>query len=175
MVPIQFFQDGLPATSQALWNSPWGPLGLCICYDLSFTRVTDELIRLGAVGLIVPTMDVEHWGRSQHELHARVAPMRAAEYGVPIFRVASSGISQSVDATGRVRESAPFPGQGERVVDSFVLGPPGRLPMDRWVGALSALACVVLWVVFLRGTREPKIGSAGDGAASAAPLASDLE
>jgi apolipoprotein N-acyltransferase len=55
------------------------PIGICICYDLSYSRVTDRLLRLGAQALIVPTMDLIDWGRRQHELHARVAPMRAAE------------------------------------------------------------------------------------------------
>ena len=96
-VPIQFFKDGLPAPEQKLWDSPWGKIGICICYDLCYTRVTDELVRQGAQMIIAPTMDVADWGRHQHELHARVAPVRAAEYGIPIFRVASSGISQGVN------------------------------------------------------------------------------
>ena len=88
------FKDGLPAPEQKVWDSPWGKIGICICYDLSYTRVTDALVRQGAQMLIVPTMDVETWGQHQHELHARIAPVRAAEYGILIFRVASSGISQ---------------------------------------------------------------------------------
>ncbi|MGI8966006.1 MAG: nitrilase-related carbon-nitrogen hydrolase, partial [Limisphaerales bacterium] len=95
-VPIQFFKDGLPAPEQKLWNSPWGKIGICICYDLSYRRVVDELVRQGAQAIIVPTMDVSDWGNHQHELHTRIAPTRAAEYRIPIFRVASSGISQLV-------------------------------------------------------------------------------
>ena len=101
-VPIQFFSDGLPAPEQKVWDSPWGKIGICICYDLSYTRVTDPLIRLGARALIVPTMDVERWGRT---LEARTACASCAGAcggipGVPIFRVASSGISQLVAANG---------------------------------------------------------------------------
>lgn len=143
-VPIQFFQDGLPAPTQRVWESPWGKLGLCVCYDLSYTRVTDELIRQGALALIVPTMDVAAWGRQQHALHARVAPIRAAEYRVPVFRVASSGISQCVDRTGRVVASAPFPGPGAVLAGTLTLGAPGRLPLDRWL----APACVGGGIVF---------------------------
>src|ERR1017187_10028485 len=109
-VPIHFLKDGLPAPEQKLWNSSWGKIGICVCYDLSYTRVTDRLVRLGADALIVPTMDVVDWGSAQHELHARVAPVRATEYGLPIFRVASSGISQLVDRAGRVTATAPCPG-----------------------------------------------------------------
>jgi apolipoprotein N-acyltransferase len=136
-VPIQFFKDGLPAREQKLWESPWGKIGICICYDLSYTRVTDQLIRLGAQAIIVPTMDVTDWGRRQHEMHARVAPVRAAEYGVPIFRLASSGISQCVNARGQVTATAPMPGD-EAMISGFLdLKDAGTLPLDRVIAPLS--------------------------------------
>ena len=130
--PIQFFDDGLPALRQAVWNSPWGKIGLCVCYDLSYSRVTDELIRQGARAIIVPTMDVEAWGGREHALHAKVAPARAAEYGVPVFRLASSGISQAVDTDGVVVAKAPFPGQGQMLAATLALPANGRrVPIDR--------------------------------------------
>ncbi len=148
-VPIQFFKDGLPAPEQEVWNSPWGKIGFCICYDLSYTRVTDRLIREGAGLLIVPTMDLMDWGEHQHQLHARVAPVRAAEYGIPIFRLASSGISQSVSAIGNERSRAPFPGQGETLFASF---PPlcgGSVPIDRFLAplavAVTGVTLLLLW------------------------------
>jgi len=142
-VPIQFFKDGLPAPEQKVWDSPWGKIGICICYDLSYTRVTDALVRQGAQMLIVPTMDVENWGQHQHELHARIAPVRAAEYGIPIFRVASSGISQGVEKTGRVQSSAPFPGEGETIFFGTHIGEKGSVPPDRLLATLSVFITVV--------------------------------
>ena len=147
-VPIQFFKDGLPVPEQRVWDSPWGKIGICICYDLSYTRVTDELVRQGAQMLIVPTMDVEAWGQHQHELHARVAPVRAAEYGIPIFRVASSGISQGVNKSGRVLSTAPFPGEGETIFFGANIGPRGEVPPDR----LLAKLCVFVTGVFVLRT-----------------------
>jgi apolipoprotein N-acyltransferase len=143
-VPIQFFKDGLPAPSQRLWNSPWGKLGFGTCYDASYTRVTDELIRQGAQGLILPTMDVADWGIRQHQLHARIVPMRAAEYAVPMFRLCSSGISQFADPTGRVLDSAPFPGQGAIMSAPMRLVFRGRMPPDRWLAPLSVGITVAL-------------------------------
>src|SRR6185437_11613853 len=107
-VPIQFFDDGLPAKKQEVWDSPFGKIGICICYDLSYTRVTDKLVSEGAQLLIVPTMDVSEWGKREHELHSRVAPVRAAEYGIPIFRLASSGISQAISGSGNVVAQTSF-------------------------------------------------------------------
>ena len=138
-VPIQFFKDGLPAPEQNVWASPWGPLGICVCYDLSYTRITDTLIRKGVQALLVPTMDVETWGASQHILASKVAPVRAREYGVPIFRLCSSGISQLVDRDGKVTAEAPFPGQEHTIAGSLRLDRNGRLPPDRylvWVGVI---------------------------------------
>jgi predicted amidohydrolase len=149
-VPIQFMKDGLPARDQRVWNSPWGKLGLAVCYDASYTRVTDELIRLGAQALIFPTMDVADWGRYQHELHGRIAPMRAAEYAVPIFRLCSSGISQFVQGDGHVAASAPFPGQGALISANLDLPTGGRMPPDRLLALISVAVTAALVVFHFR-------------------------
>jgi apolipoprotein N-acyltransferase len=149
-VPIQFFKDGLPALEQKLWESPWGKIGICICYDLSYTRVTDRLIRMGAQALIVPTMDVVEWGLQQHELHARVAPVRAAEYGVPLFRLASSGFSQALDPHGRVLERTRFAAEWASISQRMILAKPGSLPLDRWLAPLCVVisAAVIMILAF---------------------------
>jgi apolipoprotein N-acyltransferase len=145
-VPIQFFKDGLPAPEQWEWDSPWGQIGFCICYDLSYTHVIDPLVKQGAQLLIVPTMDVSDWGEHQHQLHALVAPVRAAEYGIPIFRVASSGISQAVAPGGYVRATAPFAGEGKTLFAAFDLPAKGSLPIDRY---LAPVAVFVTGMVLL--------------------------
>jgi len=149
-VPIQFFKDGLPAPEQKLWDSPWGKLGICICYDLSYSRVTDGLVKKRAEAMLVPTMDVADWGERQHRLHGRVAPVRAAEYGIPIFRLASSGISQVVDRFGRLQAEAPFPGEAAVIHGTLNLNGPGRLPLDRWLAPFCAAVtagCLLLFFV----------------------------
>ena len=148
-VPIQFFHDGLPAPKQEVWNSPWGKIGLCICYDLSYTRVTDELVRQGAQLIICPTMDVEFWGRHQHELHSRVAPVRAAEYGIPIFRVASSGISQAVTGGGYVVAQTSVGGYGEIFSAQLRLPRQGSIPIDRYLAPLCVGATGIVTAILL--------------------------
>jgi len=155
-VPIQFFKDGLPAPKQEVWNSPWGKIGLCVCYDLSYTRVTDELVRQGAQLLIVPTMDVEEWGRHQHELHARIAPVRAAEYGIPIFRLASSGISQAVAGGGYIKAQTSFPGSLDILSAQLHLPARGSLPLDRFLAPLCVGITAVITVILLFLTWKDK-------------------
>jgi len=147
-VPVQFFNDGQPAREQSVWESPWGKIGIAICYDLSYSRVIDRLVEAGAQALIIPTMDAQDWGEAEHRLHARIAPVRAREYGIPIFRLASSGISQFVDSRGRVVASTSFPGQGERLEGRLTIGQAGRLPLDRYL-AMPAVAAVGALLVSL--------------------------
>jgi apolipoprotein N-acyltransferase len=147
-VPIQFFKDGLPAPEQTVWNSPWGKIGFCVCYDLSYTRVVDGLVKKGAQLIVVPTMDVIDWGERQHQLHALVAPVRAAEYRLPIFRLASSGISQAVARDGSVLATAPFGGEGKSLYAAFDLPAKGSLPEDRLFAPFFS-AATAIWILLL--------------------------
>lgn len=162
-VPVQLMKDGLAATNQDVWNSPWGKIGFGICYDASYTRVTDKLIREGAQALIFPTMDTMEWGEYQHRLHARIAPMRAAEYAVSVFRLCSSGISQFIDPRGRMIASAPFPGQGAIMSGKIVLTNGGRMPPDRWLGPFSVgVIAVFIVVTAIKQLRQRLILSASE-------------
>lgn len=148
-VPVQFMADGRPAPSRAVWASPWGNIGVCVCYDLSYARVTDDLVRQGAGGIIIPTMDVADWGEyERRRLHGRVAPLRSAEHAVPTFGVWSSGVSQLTDRTGRVVAAGGYPGQGQMIAGPFDVRRPGRLPPDRPV-AMAATVGTGVFVLYL--------------------------
>ncbi len=102
-------------------------------------------------------MDVEAWGQHEHELHSRIAPVRAAEYGLPIFRVASSGISQAVTSSGSLLAKTTFPGQGEIFFARLPLPPHGSLPIDRYLAPFcsAATAGVGALLIFL-GVKDNK-------------------
>ncbi len=154
--PIQFFRDGIPASRQGVWQSPWGKIGIAICYDVSYRRVMDRLVQMGARALIVPAMDVVDWGQSEHLLNARQSRLRAAEYGLPIFRVASSGISQLITNRGRSESTASYPGQGEMLAGELPLADePARAPLDVWLAPACCYA-TGLFVLFLIGERWVK-------------------
>jgi len=107
----------------------------------------------------VPTMDVIDWGLHQHQLHARVAPVRAAEYGIPIFRVASSGISQLTDSAGHVTAATDVPGQQAMIHGFMAIRQPGSLPLDRWLAPFSTCGTIVLMIVLgVRMRRNTRSG-----------------
>lgn len=145
-VPIQFFNDGLPAETQDIWDSPWGGIGFAVCYDMSYTRVMDRLVRGGAQAIINPTMDPIEWGLYEHRLHARIPVARATEYGIPVIRIASSGISVLADSAGNIRATGRYPGPGQIVSARIQLPKDGRIPADRWLSwlCLAATGCALV-------------------------------
>lgn len=172
--PIQFFRDGEPARERRVWDSPWGRMGVAICYDASYRRVMDDLVRQGAQALLVPTMDVEHWGEHQHRLNARMARLRSVEYHLPVFRVASSGISQLMDAGGHETATAPYPGAGAEISGTLhVAGVGSRPPLDHWLAPACAWAVPAVLITlgipgtwlrrgFRRHAGDSTVGSAQD-------------
>ena len=113
-------------------------------------------------------MDVSEWGRHQHELHSRVAPVRAAEYGLPIFRLASSGISQAVQANGEVTAQTHVGGIDEVLSANLTPARHPRMPWDRVLAPLCLCFTVVILVLrllvtlkgFLAGRRARRFPSA---------------
>ena len=143
-MPVQFLNDGVPAPERRVWDSPWGKIGIAICYDASYSRVMDDFVSQGACGLILPTMDVTSWGEFERRmLHGRVQPVRSAEYGIPTFGVWSSGVSQLTDRHGRVIATAGYPGQGDTITGPFDLSHPGHIPPDRLPAQLAMFATAV--------------------------------
>lgn len=178
--PIQFFNDGLPAESQHVWESPWGKIGIAICYDASYRKVTDELIRQGAGALIFPTMDVEEWGAYEHELNARQARLRASEYRVSVLRVASSGPSELIRPGGYVVTRTEVPAQGAFVAGEFpILHRKSGRPLDTWLAPACTWATggIILALLFKGRRKGVKADSNGavdspDSAPHAEPVSS---
>jgi len=76
------------------------------------------------------------------------------EYRIPIFRVASSGISQLVNGSGSLTAMAPCPGDGAMISGALELSSAGRLPLDRWLApAASGLTGLVILLLLL-GSRK---------------------
>ena len=149
-VPIQFFNDGLPAPEQKVWNSPWGKIGILrlLRFELHARHGRTGAARRATAHRPDDGRGMD-WGRHQHELHSRIAPVRAAEYGIPIFRVASSGISQAVTGSGHVVAQTAIPGNGEIFSAQLRLPMHGSLPLDRYfaplcVGVTGLVTAVLL-------------------------------
>ena len=98
-----------PGAEAVLAATPWGPLGMSVCYDLRFARLYHALARAGALFLTVPaaftrTTGEAHWhvlnrARAIETGSYVFAPCQYGDHGVGR---ASYGHSLIVDPWGRV-------------------------------------------------------------------------
>jgi apolipoprotein N-acyltransferase len=161
--PVQFLKDGLPAKERKLWNSPWGPIAIAVCNDSGYRRALDDFAKQGAVAFVIPTLDAANWGEAQHRLHGGIVQMRAAEYHVPVFRLCGTGVSEFVATNGVVLASTPFAVERSILESKLELGPPARLPADRWLNLVAVIitAAAASWfasLAVLRWRLKRKVG-----------------
>lgn len=124
--------------------------GMLICFDNCFTHVTRRLVKDGAQIIALPTFDPPTPRGVLHYLHAAVTPFRAIENRVPIVRCESNGLSQIVDARGRIVREGPLYAPATLIAD---VAPGNARPtlFTRW-GDWFAYLCL-LWSV-VAGARQ---------------------
>lgn len=148
-VPLPFFQDGNPGQTQTTAPSPYGVLGMLICYDGLFTDIPRRLADRGAELLLVPVMDADRWPAQERWQHADMAPMRSIELRRCALRAASSGVSQIIDARGRIIAERPREA-GPGILCGTVYSSQVRSPFLRGGYLLAPLAAVLfLGLVFV--------------------------
>ena len=77
-----------PGGSMALADTPWGVLGMTVCYDLRFPRLYRDLAHAGATMLSVPSAFTRPTGAAHWEVLLRA---RAIENGAYVFAPAQCG------------------------------------------------------------------------------------
>ncbi|MBI3912475.1 MAG: apolipoprotein N-acyltransferase [Armatimonadetes bacterium] len=129
-------------------------VGVAICFESAFGRITREQVRNGANLLALLTSDSWRDRRNAALQHEAMAPLRAVETRRSVVRAANAGISDLIDPYGRRVAEIPLFQQDFRVA---------TLPLreDRtlyvrlgdWPGYLSALT-MAAWCLW-RG-RQPR-------------------
>ncbi|MGJ8643657.1 MAG: apolipoprotein N-acyltransferase [Luteolibacter sp.] len=110
---VYFFNDGIAGQTALPIATENGKAGTPICFDGDYEGVIRKMTSAGAEYIVVPTMDAESWGAKQHDQHAELARMRAAENGRWIFVCATSGVSQLIDPSGHLHARLGAMKQGE--------------------------------------------------------------
>ncbi|WP_285671249.1 carbon-nitrogen hydrolase family protein [Paralimibaculum aggregatum] len=105
-----------PGQRAVLAETPWGRLGLTICYDMRFPALYRRLAQAGAEILTVPSAFTVPTGRAHWEVLLRA---RAIETGAFVLAPAQTG--RHAAARGRIRETWGH---------SLAIGPWGELLAD---------------------------------------------
>lgn len=99
---VHMFADGKPGTEAKAVQTAHGKVGTPICFDCDYEGVIRKMTAAGAQFIAAPVMDAKSWGGNQHDQHAELFRIRAAENHRWVFSCATSGVSQAIDPTGKV-------------------------------------------------------------------------
>ena len=116
-----------------------GRVGLEICFDSCYTGTTRETVSEGATLIAMPNYDPPTPRGVLHRLHGAMLPFRAVENAVPFVRADSNGLSQIVDAQGRIVAQSPLYAP-DVLVATVPLGPGKGTFFTRW-GDWLAYVC----------------------------------
>lgn len=128
-----------------------------ICYEVAFSSEMRKMSR-ESDWIINVTNDAWFGVSSGPYQHLHLAQMRAVELGRPLVRVANTGISAIIDATGEIREKIPLSTQG--VIQA-------KLPdmrFDTPFSCFGRLLFFAIWLIFLMimVTFQRKVGQERD-------------
>ena len=98
----------LSGNAPTVVTTPQGRIGLEICFDSCYTNTTRQEVGQGARLIALPNYDPPTPRGVLHRLHGAMLPFRAVENAVPFVRADSNGLSQIVDANGRIVGQSPL-------------------------------------------------------------------
>ena len=117
------------------------PVGFLVCYEVIFPgRVADKQVR--PYWLMNATNDGWYGVSAGPYQHLAAAQMRSVEEGLPLARVANTGISAMIDAYGRIIASLPLNKEG--VLD---VGLPRRTEKTTFYGTYGNTVPLILGLV----------------------------
>ncbi|WP_439123206.1 apolipoprotein N-acyltransferase [Marivita sp.] len=155
---------GLAARAEVGYSAGPGPalidLGVfgqalpLICYEAVFPQDVNGAPRRPDI-LLQITNDAWFGTRAGPQQHLSQARLRAIEQGLPMIRVANTGISAVIDPAGRIVDSLPLGRAG--FIDVPVPAPLAATPYSRTGDWLAVLALIVAFAALWFGKRQRPI------------------
>lgn len=100
---VQGIGDFSPGTSAKPLVTPFGKLGVLICFEGIFPEISRDYVRNGAGILVNITNDAWFGDSSAPYQHLSMTVFRAVENRVPLVRSANTGITAFVDSRGHIQ------------------------------------------------------------------------
>ena len=143
-----------------VFKTPYGTVGLGVCYDYHFLDVVQGLARNGANIILMPTDDDMHQNGLFPYYHATDGVFRAVEHRVAFASAATNGVAIIVDPYGRIMAKSNV--NKKAVITGPVFTLQKRTFYTRfgnWFGWLTISATAVLAVLALlqKNRRKPFI------------------
>jgi apolipoprotein N-acyltransferase len=153
-----------PGTSTMPLPGPAGPVGVAVCYEVTFPDLIAAEVENGAAVLATVTNDGWYGDSAAPRQHLALAQLRAAESRRYFVRAANTGISAIIDPYGRVVARLGLDREGSVAAD--VRPGAGITPAVRAGGTVrTGMVAAALAVILAAGRRRTRSGAptASDG------------
>lgn len=138
-----------------VFETPYGQVGLGVCYDYLYIDVVQKLARNGANIMLMPTDDDMNSDAMFPFYHAADAIFRAVEHRVAFASAGTNGISLVVDPYGRVTAMS---GVNERTAvygETFTVQEQTLYTrFGDWFGWLMIIGAAGLFIVNLKRNKQ---------------------
>jgi apolipoprotein N-acyltransferase len=145
LVPFGETNSYSKGTDYDVYSTPYGRIGICICYDINGGAV-EKLKERGAEFILAPFND-SSFGLIYHNIHRYYPVMKAAECSIPIAVSNEDGISQLIDSNGVIHDEL---GYKEKGCIEYEITPGTTMSLYmifgkyiEWLAALSALLFIL--------------------------------
>jgi apolipoprotein N-acyltransferase len=119
-------------------------VGTSICFESAFPGHFRQFVKKGADAMGILTNDAWFVGTSFPELHLAMAPLRAVENRIAVFRCANGGYSCVVDSFGRITTPFVTPKTAEEFLIAEVPLSEGNLTFYTRYGDWLSILCLVI-------------------------------
>jgi apolipoprotein N-acyltransferase len=140
------FGDMFSGHTQTIFQVKGARFGVLICYESIFPNLSRRVVKNGAEILVNITNDAWYGESSAPYQLLAMAAMRAVETKVPLVRVANTGISAVIEATGRITAPTPLFARGTQTEDVYWHR---EVTVYSAIGDVFAEICVLLTLIGL--------------------------
>ncbi len=128
-------------------------VGTSICFESAFPNHFRKFVKQGADVMGILTNDAWFTGTAFPELHLAMAPMRAVENRIAVFRCANGGYTCVVDKYGRINRPMVTPQTSEEFINAEINLKNENLTLYTRYGDWFPILCILSSIVSLTAVR----------------------
>ena len=136
---------------KTLTNNEIIEVGTSICFESAFPDHFRRLVKNGADAMGILTNDAWFAGTALPELHLAMAPLRAVENRIAVFRCANGGYSCAIDSFGQITTPFVTPHTTEEFLIANIALSEGTHTYYTRYGDWLPILCVLLclpWIIY---------------------------
>lgn len=137
-------------------------VGTSICFESAFPNHFRKFVKKGADTMGILTNDAWFVGTAFPELHLAMAPMRAVENRIGVFRCANGGYTCAIDKYGRIIGTMVTPDTTAEFLNTEVELSEGALTIYTRFGDWFPILCVLFSIISITTTRIVRTYSSKD-------------